>query len=341
VIENGPTVSCKHLVVATNTPVNDWVEIHTKQAPYRTYVVGAQVPTGSIPRAMFWDGYWLGREPYHYVRIQPDDDYDWLIVGGEDHKTGQAEDMDERYQRLEQWTRERFPMAKKFDYHWSGQVMEPVDGLAFIGHNPMDEPNVYIATGDSGNGMTHGTIAGMLITDLIMGRPNPWEQLYAPNRKSLRSLGEFVRENLNVALKYADWVRPVSVSDPSEIKPGSGALMRRGLKIVAAYKDENGKVTEFSASCTHLQCVVGWNPDEQTWDCPCHGSRFDAQGKVVNGPAIAPLQRMEESERDESASKPPRQSTRAKRPHGRTESTRASTDSKSQPSRRSSARKEK
>ena len=164
-------VSAASVVVATNTPVNDLVAIHTKQAPYRTFVVGAVVPRGTMPQILVWDT----SDPYHYLRIQRmDDRNDVLIVGGEDHKTGQANDGEERFRRLQDWTRERFPQATAFQYRWSGQVMEPVDGLALIGRNPLDSDNVYIATGDSGNGMTHGTIAGMLLTDLITGRDNPW-----------------------------------------------------------------------------------------------------------------------------------------------------------------------
>jgi glycine/D-amino acid oxidase-like deaminating enzyme len=184
----GRTVRAHSAVVATNTPVNDWLAIHTKQAPYRTYVIGALVPKNSVRRALYWDT----PDPYHYVRIQPlSDAHDVLIVGGEDHKTGQAEDTDERFDRLESWARQLFPMIEFVEFHWSGQVMEPVDGLAFIGRNPLDRENIFIATGDSGNGMTHGTIAGMLITDLIQGRDNEWAKLYDTTRKPLHAMAEF------------------------------------------------------------------------------------------------------------------------------------------------------
>src|SRR5687768_12187125 len=163
-------ITADAIVVATNSPVNDLVAIHTKQAAYRTFVVGARVKRDSVPQILLWDT----PDPYHYVRLQRADGHDVLIVGGEDHKTGQANDAEERFQRLQRWTRERFPHVERFEFQWSGQVMEPVDSLALIGRNPLDSDNVYIATGDSGNGMTHGTIAGILITDLIMGRANPW-----------------------------------------------------------------------------------------------------------------------------------------------------------------------
>ncbi|MFL6332385.1 MAG: FAD-dependent oxidoreductase [Pyrinomonadaceae bacterium] len=288
----GHVVKAGAVVVATNTPVNDLVSIHTKQAPYRTYVVGARVARGSVPRMLLWDT----EDPYHYVRLQSvDEGSDVLIVGGEDHKTGQAEDFDERFRRLEAWTRERFPSVEAFEYHWSGQVMEPVDGLGYIGRNPGDAGNVYIATGDSGNGMTHGTIAGMLIRDLILGRENAWATLYDPSRLSLRAGGEYARENLNVAAQYADYLTGGEVSSPDEVAPGTGAIMRRGLSKVALYRDDTGALHEHSAVCTHLGCVVAFNDKEKSWDCPCHGSRFDpTDGHVLNGPAIHGLEPVEE-----------------------------------------------
>ncbi len=295
----GPMVTANAVVVATNTPVNDRVAIHTKQAPYLTYVIGALVPRGSVAKGLFWDTL----DPYHYVRLQalsPEEGVqeqdelssnDVLIVGGEDHKTGQANDQPERYARLEEWARDRFPMMQEVRFRWSGQVMETIDGLAFIGPNPGDEPNVFIATGDSGMGMTHGTIAGTLLTDLILGRENPWASLYHPSRKTLRAAGEFAKENLNVVRQYGDWLTGGGVGSPEEIRPGTGAVVRRGLSKVAGYRDEQGVLHECSAVCPHLGCIVDWNDAEKTWDCPCHGSRFDRFGTVLNGPANSDLSR--------------------------------------------------
>jgi glycine/D-amino acid oxidase-like deaminating enzyme/nitrite reductase/ring-hydroxylating ferredoxin subunit len=274
-------VSAASVVVATNSPINDRVAIHTKQAPYMTYVAGARVPRGSVDDALFWDTL----EAYHYVRLQPlDVASDLLIIGGEDHKSGQADDADERHQRLLDWARERFPVGE-IEFTWGGQWMESIDGLAFIGRNPLDDNNVYVVTGDSGMGMTHGTIAGMLLTDMILGRQNPWEHLYDPSRKTLAAAGPYVKENVNVAGQYLDWLTPGEVKSVDEIAPGTGAIVRRGLTKIAACRDDDGKLTELSAVCPHLGCVVHWNNAERSWDCPCHGSRFHADGKVVNGPA--------------------------------------------------------
>ena len=288
---DGPVVSCECVVVATNTPVNDLVAIHTKQAPYVTYVIGVRVPKDSITRALYWDT----GDPYHYVRLQTENGYDVLIVGGEDHKTGQANDGFERYGRLEQWTRERFPQMLEVKFRWSGQVMEPVDGLAFIGRNPLDENNVFIATGDSGQGMTHGTIAGMLLSDLIQGRKNKWEDLYSPSRIRLKSLPEYASENINVAGQYADYVTAGDIKSESELKPGEGAIMREGVSKVAVHCDQNGNVHKMTAVCPHLSCIVAWNSTEQTWDCPCHGSRFSVEGRVYHGPANTDLSPAKES----------------------------------------------
>lgn len=293
--DGGLKVTARSAVVATNSPINDMYAIHTKQAPYLSYVIAGRVPRGTIPKALFWDT----ADPYHYVRIQdlsddPDyPDHDLLIVGGEDHKTGQAADHEERYKALETWVRVRFPMMLDVDYRWIGQVQESIDGLAFLGKNPMDDGNVYIATGDSGMGMTHGTIAGMIITDLIVGRDNPWARLYDPSRKPLRAITDFVKENANVARQYADWLTGGDVSDAGEIAPGCGAVIRKGLSKIAAYREESGILRTMSAVCPHLGCIVSWNDDDKTWDCPCHGSRFDRIGHVVTGPAASDLERID------------------------------------------------
>ena len=293
---DGLVITADSIVVATNTPVNDWVILHTKQSAYRTYVIAARIPRESVPRGLYWDTL----DPYHYVRLQevdplvnPSRNEELLIVGGEDHKTGQADDADERFKRLEEWTRQRFPMIQNIDFRWSGQIMEPVDYMAFIGKNPGADQHIFIATGDSGNGITHGTVAGILLTDLILGKKNPWSKLYDPSRVTLRATTEFLKENLNVAGQYSDWATSGDVSSYDEIPPGTGAVVRRGMSKIAVYRDEQGNFHERSAVCTHLYCIVDWNTAERTWDCPCHGSRFDPYGQVVNGPAITPLAEVE------------------------------------------------
>lgn len=286
----GNAVTAHSVVVATNSPFNDLVTIHTKQAAYTTYVLGFEVEKGSVDKALYWDT----ESPYHYVRLQTplvgDPSSELLIVGGEDHKTGQSNDAEERYRRLEEWTRTRFPKSGPILYRWSGQVLETFDGLAFIGRNPLDGPNIYIATGDSGQGMTHGTIAGMLLTDMILERHNSWSTLYEPSRKTLRAAGRYVQENLNVAAQYGSWLTSGDVGSVESLAPGTGAVVRAGLSKVAAYRDDQGVLHQCKAVCPHLGCIVEWNGNESTWDCPCHGSRFDKKGHLLCGPANSDLE---------------------------------------------------
>jgi len=291
----GRMIRAGHFVVATNTPVNDRFAIHTRQTPYRTYVIAAQVPKGSVHRALYWDTL----DPYHYVRLVErlerveEENIELLLVGGEDHKTGQADDAPLRFARLERWARERFPMILGVPYRWSGQTIDTVDGIAYIGRNPMDEDNVYIATGDCGMGMTHGTIAGMLLSDLILGHRNRWTDLYDPSRTRRGSLGEVALHNLDVASHYSDYVTPGDVADETDIPANGGAILRHGLRKLAVYRDAAGVCHRFSAVCPHMKCLVHWNSLELTWDCPCHGSRFSATGEVLNGPATSNLEKAE------------------------------------------------
>lgn len=285
----GPhTVMAQDVVVATNAPINDLGAIYPKQAAFLTYAIGAAVPRGAVTRALYWDT----ADPYHYIRVQPLEhelpEMDLLIVGGEDHRTGRADDTQARHDRLERWARERFPMMEQLEFVWSGQVMETLDGLGLIGRNPDDEDNVFLITGDSGVGMTHGTIGGMVLTDLILGQENPWASLYDPSRKPAGTLP-----------KFAEPEPPAADSDTTsveEIAPGSGAVIQRGKAQIAVYRDESGALHQRSAVCTHLGCTVTWNPDARTWDCPCHGSRYASQGTVINGPANRGLDAVESQE---------------------------------------------
>jgi len=291
-LETGMELRARHVVVATNTPFNDRVKMHTKQHAYRTYVLGFEMPKDEFPALLLWDL----NDPYYYARKVREPDRDVIIVGGADHKVGQAHDVAARYRMIEAWSRGHLIGLGAVTHRWSGQIMEPIDGLAYIGRNPLDDDNVYIATGDSGNGMTHGTIAGMLISDLVLGRPNRYADLYDPSRKNVRAAGTYLQENANfVGQMVKDWTKGGEVSDRAAIPRGQGAIVRDGLSLHAVYRDQAGVLHERSAVCTHLGCVVQWNPGETSWDCPCHGSRFAIDGRVLNGPAHAPLAAVEES----------------------------------------------
>ncbi|MGH8855631.1 MAG: FAD-dependent oxidoreductase, partial [Telluria sp.] len=302
-------VRARAVVLATHTPFNDRVVMHTKQAGYRSYVVGLRVPRGSLPRILLWD---TGK-PYHYLRLESPvgGEHDILLVGGADHKTGQDDHPEHRYDEIERWARERFPQAGAVAYRWSGEVMEPSDGLAYLGRNPMDDDNVFLITGDSGNGMTHCTIGAMLVTDLVAGRDSPWQALYDPSRKPVHGLADFASEQANTMARYGEWLTGGDVDSVQEIAAGEGAVLRDGLRKIAVYRDAQGGLHALSAKCTHLGCAVHWNSAEHSWDCPCHASRFDIEGQVLHGPASAPLEKIELADATPPP-RPPRPGTRGR-----------------------------
>ncbi|HKU37042.1 MAG TPA: FAD-dependent oxidoreductase, partial [Polyangiales bacterium] len=249
-VAGGRTLRARAVVVATNSPINDLFAMHTKQAAYRTYVLAFAIPPGSLPRALYWDT----GDPYHYVRLSPDGTL--LIAGGEDHKVGQSNEPERSWQRLESWTRSHFPMVGEVRSRWSGQVQEPADGLGYIGKNPGSPGNVFIVSGDSGNGITHGAIAGLMLPELIAGREHPWAQLYAPSRK-LRALrtSDFLRENANVGLYFVERLLPWRRGEAG-LSPGEGRVVHRAGRHVALYVAMDGTRHECSATCTHLGCLV-------------------------------------------------------------------------------------
>lgn len=283
--EDKGMISTRAAIIATNSPINNIFRMHTKQSAYQSYVIAMRIPRFSHSRALYWDDL----DPYHYVRFAPSEDYDLMIVGGEDHKTGQENDADDRFARLERWARVHFSQAGEVEYRWCGQVLEPIDDLAFIGRNPGNK-NIYIATGFSGNGMTYGMISGLILKDLIDEKHHAWENIYDPSRITLHAAGEFAKENLNVAWQMSDWVKSGDVEGVDDIANNEGAVVRQGLKMLAVYKDESGQVSSYSAKCPHLGCIVHWNAAAKTWDCPCHGSRFSCHGEVITGPTTKDLQ---------------------------------------------------
>jgi glycine/D-amino acid oxidase-like deaminating enzyme len=285
----GKRIFANQVVVASNTPVNDVATIHTKQAAYRTYAIAFEANQLGHEPKLAWDM----EDPYHYVRSARDAETQRpiLIIGGEDHRVGQGEDPDKHFPRLETWARERFPSLGNIVCQWSGQVFEPSDGLAFIGRNP-GQDRIFALTGFSGNGMTYSALSAELIADLVSGLSHPFAELYDPARKpsSATALSNYLQENLNTLGQYADWLGPADVETTDQIARGEGAVLRRGLRRVAVYVDEAGSARELSATCPHLGGVVSWNSAEKSWDCPCHGSRFDCHGKVLTGPAVSDLE---------------------------------------------------
>ncbi len=286
---NGFAVTGDDVVIATHNPLAGLSSLpvatlfQTKLALYTSYVVAARVAKGRVPDGLWWDS----AEPYHYLRLDPQDDHDIVIFGGEDHKTGQVAGTPECFARLEASLRVLLPDARVVA-RWSGQVIETPDGLPYLGR--MGEHH-YAATGFAGNGMTFGTLGAMLCADAILGRANPWMELFSPDRKALgRSTWDYVKENADYPYYMArDRFAGVEGRSLRDVRRGQGKIIEYDGQAVAAYRDDDGILSLRSATCTHMGCRVGWNPAERTWDCPCHGSRFTPRGQVIAGPAESPL----------------------------------------------------
>jgi glycine/D-amino acid oxidase-like deaminating enzyme/nitrite reductase/ring-hydroxylating ferredoxin subunit len=286
---NGHKVSCADIVIATHNPLvgigNTFGASlsQTKLALYTSYVLAGRIEKGTIDDASWWDT----ADPYRYLRIDPRRDFDVAIYGGEDHKTGQVADTNACYERLGRQLRAVLPEVE-ITHRWSAQVIETPDGLPYIGQGAEHQ---YSATGYAGNGMTFGTVAAMMITDAILRRKNPWTDLLDPSRKAMgRSTWDYVKENADYPYYLVrDRLAGAEAKTLRSIKRGQGKVIERNGSKVAAYRDPSGKMTLRSATCTHMGCIVGWNTAEQTWDCPCHGSRFTPTGDVMAGPAESPL----------------------------------------------------
>jgi glycine/D-amino acid oxidase-like deaminating enzyme/nitrite reductase/ring-hydroxylating ferredoxin subunit len=284
VTEQGPAVVADAVLLATHAPFAK-LTLQLKLAQYRSYAVAGRV--ASTPPGLYWDM----SDPYHYVRRALVDGYSYAIVGGEDHRTGEipAEGADVPYRALEAYAA-RFGVPAEL--RWSAQVVESADGLPFIG-KPDPDRNLYVATGYGGNGMTFGTLAAMLMSDAVLGRGNPYAELYRATRsKPLASLGAVVSENVDTAVHLvAGHLRPVSQAPIAEIPIGEGRIVKDNGERLAVYRDHDGRVHALSSVCTHQGCQVAFNAVERSWDCPCHGSRFDVDGRVLDGPATKPLEK--------------------------------------------------
>jgi len=293
-LDSGAVVSANKVVLATNVPIYGRLIPMEALAAYRSYVVAFRVKKNSIPLHQYWDN----QDPYHYVRLEsaastldhPEADYDILLVGGEDHRVGEVQDAEEHYKALIKWGLKHFPVEELTGLKWSAQTIETFDGMPLIGASPIESKGkIFIITGDSGTGITHGTIGGLMIADRLADIGSPWEKLYDPSRSRAKSLKRWAKENVAGMISYHDWFTPGEVSSEDGILNGSGAVIRQGLKKLAIYKDEEGNVTRLSAVCPHLGAIVRWNSIEKSWDCPAHGSRYSPKGEVLNGPAHCSL----------------------------------------------------
>lgn len=275
---------------ATNIPIVGFISLNLKDAAYRSYALGYRVE-GEHPEGLFWDT----EDPYHYTRWQETDQGTYLIVGGADHKVGKEEDTEACFERLGDYAREKFG-SHPLRHRWSGQIIEPVDGLPYIGGSG----KMFVSTGYSGQGMTFGTVGAMIVADLITRRANPWADLFNANRLHARgAMKDFIKENADFPKAIiADRIlsRDVESKETLDVSRGEGKIIAVDGKKMACYRDDSGRLHALSPICTHMKCDVHWNGAERTWDCPCHGSRFKTDGAVINGPAKQALEKFEVEE---------------------------------------------
>jgi glycine/D-amino acid oxidase-like deaminating enzyme/nitrite reductase/ring-hydroxylating ferredoxin subunit len=285
-------ITFDRVAIMTNNPLVGLVSMsaatlfQTKLSLYSSYVLGARVPHATLPVALFWDV----KDPYDYLRVDPQADFDYVIFGGDDQKTAQGAPPATRYARLLAKLEKIVPDAK-IEHRWSGQVIETNDGLPFIGENAERQ---FIATGFCGNGITFGTISAMMARDWATGVKNPWSELFAVDRKMLRGgIWDYLRENKDYPYYLIKGrLERAKADSVRELERDAGTIVKSSNGKVAAYRDSVGKVHKHSAICPHMGCIVRWNGAEKTWDCPCHGSRFKPTGEVIAGPAEAPLPAM-------------------------------------------------
>lgn len=293
VVVNAETVACSDVILATHVPIVGATKLlsatlfQTKLYPHSSYVLGARLSDASLAPGLYSDT----SDPYYYLRVHDDAEGRYAIFGGEDHKTGQEPDTEARFTRLQGTLLALLPNAR-VERRWSGQVIETSDGLPFIGETA---PHQFAATGYAGNGLTFGTLGGIMMHDAVMQRPNPWSEMFDPHRKasSAGALATLVREAADFPLYYvADRLRRDDALGVASIAPGEGKVLTISGKRVAAHRTDAGELVKVSAVCTHMGCLVRWNTAERTWDCPCHGSRFTPDGLVLGGPAEAALEKM-------------------------------------------------
>jgi Rieske Fe-S protein len=289
VVTSGGKLTCRDVVIATHNPISGLAGfasstvLQTGLSLYTSYVAGGRAPKGSVPDALFWDT----DDPYRYLRIDPHQSYDYVLFGGEDHKTGQASDTRKCAETIEAALRHLVP-GIKIEHHWSGQVIETHDGLPLIGYT---KPHQFVATGFSGNGLTFGTLSGVMAADALTARDNPWRALFDATRTGImHGAWDYVKENADYPYyMIRDRFAGTAGKSLRSVPRGSGRILELGGQPVAAHRANDGSVTLLSAVCTHMGCRVRWNQLENSWDCPCHGSRFGVSGHVMSGPAEKPL----------------------------------------------------
>ncbi|HEY8401352.1 MAG TPA: FAD-dependent oxidoreductase [Cytophagaceae bacterium] len=269
-------------IEATHLPIFFNV-LQALSSPYRSYMIVAKI-NGEYPDGLFWDDV----DPYHYTRTYRTQEGSFLVVGGADHKTGHETNTEINYERLEQYIRSRYDVLS-IEYKWSSQYYKPSDGLPYIGRSPFSR-RVLVGTGYSGDGLVYGTVAAIIHRDIINNVENPWLKIYDATRFTpAASVFDFIKENTDVIKHFIKDRLEIVSMDPDELRPGEGRIIKINGQKYAVSKDENNEVNIVNAVCPHMGCIVQWNSSEKSWDCPCHGSRFENNGNVITGPAVSNL----------------------------------------------------
>ncbi|TGC09821.1 FAD-dependent oxidoreductase [Methanolobus halotolerans] len=278
----GITVKAQDVVQATHFPIVDRPGmLFSRLYQSRSYLLGVRIDEP------FPDGMFINAEkPARSMRSQPADDGELVLVAGEEHRTGEGNNTIGHYRRLEEWVRSVYPV-NSIDYHWSTQDVMPADGVPYIGRITSGSKHSYLATGFRKWGMTTGTVAAMIISDMILGKDNSWAPVYNPSRfKPVESAKQIFSQTVE-STKGLVGARVLPLhEDAAHIVPGTGAIVKIGGERVAAYRDDKGDIHALDPACRHMGCFVSWNNAENTWDCPCHGSRYNVKGEVVHNPAV-------------------------------------------------------
>jgi glycine/D-amino acid oxidase-like deaminating enzyme/nitrite reductase/ring-hydroxylating ferredoxin subunit len=274
-------VEAEHVIYATHTPPGINL-LHFRCAPYRSYAMAVTLQDDKYPVGLAYDMY----DPYHYFRTQEVNGQKYLIVGGEDHKTAHVTHTEDCFRNLELYIR-KYYNVDKIAYQWSSQYFEPADGVAYIGHLPGNPKNVWVATGYGGNGMTYSHIAALTLSQLIVKGHSLYTELFNPNRvKPFAGFANFVKENVDVVKEFiAKRLSQEKLHSLAELAPGEAKVVKYEGESIALYKNETGQVYAVNPVCSHAKCIVNWNSAEKSWDCPCHGARYDISGQVLSGPA--------------------------------------------------------
>lgn len=277
------------LIYATHIPPGVNL-VHLRCIPFRSYAMAVTLKDDSYPAHLVYDMY----DPYHYYRTQEVDGEQYLIVGGEDHKTAHDPNESHHFLALEAHIRHHF-QVKEIAYQWSSQYFEPADGLPYIGHLPGHTGNIYIATGFGGNGMPYSHVAALLLKRMLLNEDSPYISLFDPNRlKPVAGFTNFIKHNADVVKQFAGkWFSGEKLDELVELAPGEGKIVKFEGHKVALYKDPAGQLHAVNPVCTHLKCEVKWNSAELSWDCPCHGARYSCDGKLLTGPADHDLEPIE------------------------------------------------